>query len=53
MKVKEGDVLVCACGDCKIEMTITKACNDQVCGCEVDCDIDAKCCGEPMTLKMK
>ena len=25
MKVKVGDVLVCACDDCKVELTVTKA----------------------------
>ena len=53
MKIKEGDVLVCTCDDCKIELTVTKACTDQECGCEFDCDIDASCCGEPMVVKAK
>lgn len=51
MKVKEGDVLVCKCGDCKIEMTVTKACNPDKCGHDVECVVEASCCGEPMVLK--
>ena len=53
MKVKEGDVLVCSCIDCNIELTVTKACTGKVCGCEADCDIDVSCCGDSMTIKGK
>jgi hypothetical protein len=49
MKVKEGDVLVCHCEDCHIELTVTKSCSTETCG--VECELDAKCCGEPMDLK--
>lgn len=51
MKVKEGDVLVCTCGDCVIELTVTKACSSDTCGHEVECEVEASCCGEPMALK--
>ena len=51
MKVKEGDVLVCTCKDCTIELTVTKACNPDACG--VECDIEASCCDGPMEIKMK
>ena len=51
MKVKQGDVLVCNCNDCKIELTVTKACSTELCGHEVVCDVEASCCGKPMTLK--
>lgn len=51
MKVREGDVLVCSCGDCNIELQVTKACTPDVCGHDVECEIDAECCGSPMTVK--
>jgi hypothetical protein len=46
LKVKEGDVLVCKCKDCTIELTVTKACNPDACG--VECDISASCCDGTM-----
>lgn len=49
MKVKEGDVLVCSCGDCDVELTVTKACSPEE--CHVECDIEARCCEEPMVLR--
>jgi len=51
MKVKEGDVLVCNCSDCKIELTVTKACSTELCGHDVECEVEASCCGKPMILK--
>jgi len=51
MKVKEGDVLVCTCKDCTIELTVTKACNTDACG--IECDISASCCDGAMEIKMK
>mgnify|MGYP000139880850 CR=1 FL=1 len=49
MKVQEGDVLICSCQDCDIELTVTKACSSGSCG---DCsDIEVVCCGEPMVKK--
>jgi hypothetical protein len=51
MKIKEGDVLVCSCGDCYIELTVTKACMDDLCGMSEDCDIEVRCCGKPMKFK--
>lgn len=51
MKVKEGDILVCQCEDCHIELMVTKACDTESCG--VQCDLDAKCCEKPMKLKGK
>ena len=49
MKVKEGDILICNCEDCTLELTVTKACTTEKCG--VECEINAECCGEPMSLK--
>ena len=52
MKVKVGDILVCQCKDCQIELTVTKTCSDETCSHEVEeCELDASCCGEPMVLK--
>ena len=49
MKVKEGDVLVCQCEDCNLELTVTKACKDDACGtCS---EIEVSCCGKPMAVK--
>ena len=49
MKVQEGDVLICACGDCDVELTVTKACSHGSCG---ECtDLTVECCGKPMILK--
>ena len=52
MKVKEGDVLVCQCGDCALEVAVTRVCGPVSCGCEpACCDIEASCCNEPLVLK--
>ena len=51
MKVKEGDILVCHCSDCKIELTVTKACSTELCGHDVECNVEASCCGKPMIQK--
>jgi hypothetical protein len=51
MKVKEGDVLVCSCDDCNVELTVTNSCSDKTCGDE--CELDVKCCGKPMKIKQK
>ena len=52
VKVKVGDVLVCQCKDCQIELTVTKTCSDDKCTHEAEeCELDASCCGEPMKLK--
>ena len=52
MKVKEGDVLVCQCGDCELEVTVTRVCGPVSCGCEpVCCEIEASCCNEPLVVK--
>ena len=49
MKVKEGDVFVCKCEDCDLELTVTQACTTQTCGtCS---DIEVMCCDQPMVLK--
>ncbi|MGD9496314.1 MAG: hypothetical protein AB7Y46_08385 [Armatimonadota bacterium] len=51
MKVQEGDVLICSCEDCDLELTVTKACSQGSCG---DCmDVTAECCGRPMVLKRR
>lgn len=52
MKVKEGDVLICTHNDCKMELTVTKTCDDKTCGCD-ECELEVTCCGEPMKLKQK
>jgi hypothetical protein len=44
------------CGDCGVELRVTKQCNDCEetqgqeggCTCEVDCSIE--CCGKPLQL---
>jgi hypothetical protein len=51
MKVKHGDVLVCACSDCKFELTVTKACSTEKCDIGEECEADVSCCGKPMKLK--
>lgn len=49
MEVKEGDVLICQCDNCDVELTVTKACEQGSCG---DCmDIQAMCCGVEMVKK--
>jgi len=49
MKVKKGDVLVCSCEDCNVELTVTKACDTEK--CDIKCDVNAVCCDKPMKLK--
>jgi hypothetical protein len=51
MKVKSGDVLVCSCEDCNVELTVTKACSTEK--CDIKCDINAVCCDKPMKLQSK
>ena len=51
MKVAEGDVLVCASEDCKVELVVMAACNSETCG--VECDIEVSCHGKPMNLIKK
>ena len=46
---REGDVLTCGCQDCNVELTVTKACQGDVCG--TGCDVDVRCCGEPMQVR--
>lgn len=49
MEVREGDVLICQCDNCDVELTVTKACEQGSCG---DCmDIEIKCCGVDMVKK--
>jgi hypothetical protein len=51
MKAKEGDVLVCQCEDCGMEVTVSKSCSGDTCStCE---DLEVMCCGEPMEKKEK
>jgi hypothetical protein len=49
MKVRYGDILVCDCGDCHLEVEVVAACTPDSCG--VECDVDARCCGKPMKKK--
>lgn len=49
MEVREGDVLICRCESCDVELTVTKACAQGACG---DCmDIQVQCCGMEMVKK--
>lgn len=49
MEVKEGDVLVCQCDNCDVELTVTKACSQGSCG---ECmDIQIQCCDVDMAKK--
>ncbi|NLO05287.1 MAG: hypothetical protein GX131_05600 [candidate division WS1 bacterium] len=49
MKVQEGDVLVCQCDQCDVELTVTKACQQG--SCDECMDINVSCCGVPMQKK--
>ena len=51
MKVKQGDLLVCTCEDCDVELSVKKACNSKSCG--VECDLEVSCHGEQMRIKKK
>jgi hypothetical protein len=54
MKVKEGDVLVCECEDCDLELVVRQGCTKQSCGCDSDgADITVTCCDKPMVLQEK
>ncbi len=49
MKVKKGDVLVCSCKDCSVQLTVTSTCDADKCGLE--CEVNATCCDKPMVVK--
>lgn len=49
MKVKPGDVLVCQCEDCDVELTVSQTCSTASCG--EQCDVQVACCDQPMALK--
>lgn len=49
LRVRQGDVLGCRCGDCGVELTVTKACTGDACG--APCAVDVQCCGQPMTVR--
>lgn len=49
MKLREGDELQCQCGDCFVELRVTKACSEETCG--VECDTEFRCCGTEMRMK--
>ncbi len=51
MKVKDGDVLVCSCGNCDIELTVTRTCSGDTCTHDTECELSVVCCGEPMQIK--
>jgi hypothetical protein len=51
MKVKHGDVLICTCSNCKIELTVTKACYTEKCNLGEECEVNVTCCGNAMELK--
>ncbi|MFP4250243.1 MAG: hypothetical protein ACLFU7_11330 [Armatimonadota bacterium] len=49
MEVREGDVLVCQCDNCDVELTVTKTCEQGACK---ECtDLQVECCGAEMTKK--
>ncbi|HEY3397316.1 MAG TPA: hypothetical protein VGM19_06590 [Armatimonadota bacterium] len=50
MKVKPGDVLVCQCEDCGLELVVKETCSSDACGHEA-CDVEATCCDKPLVLK--
>jgi hypothetical protein len=49
MKVQEGDVLVCQCDNCDVELTVTKSCEQGE--CSTCSDIQVKCCDVDMSKK--
>jgi hypothetical protein len=51
MDVKDGDVLVCACEDCDIELTVKRACSGDSCTHESECELTVECCGKPMEVR--
>lgn len=51
MRVREGDVLVCSGAECELELTVSRVCEEGVCGGETECDIDARCHGETLRLR--
>ena len=51
MTVKHGDVLVCTCSDCNIELTVTKSCISEKCEIGEEREVDVICCGKPMEMK--
>ncbi len=51
MKVEDGDVLVCDCDDCDIELTVTRKCSGDSCTHESECELSVMCCGHPMQVK--
>jgi hypothetical protein len=56
MKVKEGDILVCLCDDCNLQLVVQRTCTAEgscECGDGDGCDITVTCCNEPMALKEK
>lgn len=56
MKVKEGDVLVCQCEDCNVQLVVQETCTAESscgCGCDDGCEVSVTCCDKPMVLKKK
>ncbi len=56
MKAKAGDVLVCQCEDCKMELLVQETCTADSscgCGCEEGCEVTVVCCDKPMVVKEK
>ncbi|MDW7710380.1 MAG: hypothetical protein SCH98_07870 [Deferrisomatales bacterium] len=49
MRVREGDEFQCQCGDCFVELRVTKACAEGTCG--DGCDAELRCCGTEMRRK--
>ena len=55
MKVNEGDVLVCQCEDCNLELVVQQSCSEgSSCECgDSGCEVNVSCCDKPMELKEK
>jgi hypothetical protein len=52
MDMKDGDVLVCTCDDCNIELTVNRTCSGDDCAHEdSECELVVMCCGEPMKVR--
>lgn len=51
MEVKDGDVLVCACENCDIELTVKRTCSGDSCAHDSECELTVMCCGEPMEVR--
>lgn len=51
MDVKDGDVLVCSCEDCDMELTVKRSCSGDACTHDSECELTVMCCGKPMEVR--